>query len=225
VQNKKIVIFSGGLDSAVLLHDTVREVGAENTTAITFDYDQKHSVELKYASAMAGRLGVAHEVVSLKSLSHLFGSSALVDKDKAVPTGLASSQSLAQTIVPNRNMIMLALTAGWAINNGIREICYGGIDGERIAYPDSSREFADAMAQALRLCHTEEIILSAPYSDKSKSDVIIIGACIGVRFEDTWSCYNGGRHHCGECPTCLDRKSAFSLAGVPDPTKYEKCLH
>ena len=124
------------------------------------------------------------------------------------------------TVVPNRNMIMLSLAAARAIAVGADGVAYAAHSGDHAIYPDCRPEFADAVAAALRICHYTPIELERPFVDMTKADIVRLGAELGVDFSKTWSCYKGGEKHCGKCGTCVERREAFRLAGVPDPTEY-----
>lgn len=115
---------------------------------------------------------------------------------------------------------MIAVATARAISLGTNEVAYAAHSGDHAIYPDCRNEFADALDAVLRLCHYEPIKLLRPFVDMDKSSIVKLGAELGVDFSQTWSCYKGGEAHCGECATCLERKEAFRLAGVVDPTKY-----
>jgi 7-cyano-7-deazaguanine synthase len=124
------------------------------------------------------------------------------------------------TVVPNRNMILLSLAAGHAISIQYDTVAYAAHAGDHTIYPDCRPAFADAMEQALKLADWESISLFRPFVNWSKADLVKRGNEIGVPFEHTWSCYAGGEKHCGKCGTCVERKEAFELVGLSDPTCY-----
>ena len=124
------------------------------------------------------------------------------------------------TVVPNRNMILLSIAAGHALSIGAQQIAYAAHSGDHAIYPDCRNEFADAMAEAIRLCDWSPLELSRPFVDWSKADIVRRGAALKLPFETTWSCYKGGATHCGRCGTCIERREAFDLAGVHDPSEY-----
>jgi 7-cyano-7-deazaguanine synthase len=125
------------------------------------------------------------------------------------------------TVVPNRNMILLAVAIGHAIASGADAVAYGAHAGDHAVYPDCRPAFAEAMAEAAGLCHYDPgVTLLRPFIDRTKADIVRLGAALGVPFALTWSCYEGGVRHCGRCGTCVERREAFTLAGVPDPTEY-----
>ena len=127
---------------------------------------------------------------------------------------------MAQTLVPNRNMVMLSVAISWAIATGSRSVAFGAHAGDHTPYPDCRPAFAEAMDSAARVCHDPPIAVLAPFVTWSKAQIVEHGAELGVPFDRTWSCYRGGAVHCGACGTCVDRKGAFRISGVPDPTVY-----
>jgi 7-cyano-7-deazaguanine synthase len=117
-------------------------------------------------------------------------------------------------------MILLSLAAGHAISIQYDTVAYAAHAGDHTIYPDCRPVFADAMEQALKLADWESISLFRPFVNWSKADLVKRGNEIGVPFEHTWSCYAGGEKHCGKCGTCVERKEAFELVGLSDPTCY-----
>jgi 7-cyano-7-deazaguanine synthase len=221
---KTVVIVSGGMDSTVLLHIQVRKWGAGNVKALSFDYGQRHKVELDCAEYQCEKLGVAWEVVDLSGITKLLApsGSALVDHDVDVPTGHYESANMKATVVPNRNMIMLSVAAGHAMALGAEGVAYGAHPGDHAIYPDCRSEFAEAMAGAIALADWSEVKLERPFveTNTDKAGIAKIGSDIGVDFSKTWSCYKGGELHCGNCGTCVERREAFLLASVVDVTEY-----
>lgn len=217
---KITVILSGGLDSTVLLYKAVKEVGVENVNAITFNYGQRHSKEIEFAKRTAHKLGVQHEVLKMAAIGKQIFKSALTDKDAKIPEGHYADDNLQTTVVPNRNMIMISLTAAFAISHGTNEIWYGAHAGDHSNYPDCRPEFIEALKGVLALCHFEPITLQAPFEHMSKAEIVATGLALKVPFEDTWSCYDGKEEACGKCGTCVDRLKAFHENGAKDPAVY-----
>lgn len=216
---KTILIYSGGLDSTVLLYDLVKT--ASEVKAISFDYGQRHKKELEYAALNAKRLEIEHRVVDLSSLIPLFGGSSLTDSSIEVPDGHYTEETMKSTVVPNRNLILISIAAAWAMSQQFDSVSYGAHAGDHTIYPDCREEFALAVGQVLALADWHPILLHRPYVKKTKADICLRGSKLGVDFSATWSCYKGGVYHCGSCGTCVERKEAFQLAGVDDPTPYE----
>ena len=216
---KTIVVCSGGMDSVVLAH----KAAAENTLLglVTFDYGQRHKVELTYAAKCAKRLGVPHDIIDITAIGEQLTGSALTD-DLDVPDGHYAQDTMKITIVPNRNAIMLTIAFGVAAAKGADAVATAVHGGDHFIYPDCRPEFIDAFGAMQRhaLDGYADIKLLAPFVDVSKSDIARIGAEIGVPFAQTWSCYKGQDIHCGCCGTCVERREAFHLAGIKDPTIY-----
>lgn len=213
-----ILILSGGLDSTVLLYHLRAE--GHTVKALSVDYGQRHDKELHFARATCRRLGVEHKVADLTSLAPLL-TSALVGRDGEIPKGDYAESNMKVTVVPNRNMIMLAVAAGWAMSEKAQFVSFAAHHGYHTLYPDCTPEFIHSMAESIRLADWHPVQLIAPFADRTKADVVRRGADLGVPFEQTWSCYEGGETHCGRCGTCRERIEAFAAAGVADPTAYE----
>jgi 7-cyano-7-deazaguanine synthase len=126
-----------------------------------------------------------------------------------------------QTVVPNRNMIMLAVAIGHAVSLKFDSVAFGAHAGDHAIYPDCRPVFASAMDVVAQLCDWQAIRLLRPFIGYSKADIVRIGHELGVPMQLTWSCYKGGDLHCGKCGTCVERREAFQLAGVSDLTQYE----
>ncbi len=216
---KAVLIFSGGLDSTTLLY-YLRQQGHE-MRCLCVDYGQRHRRELAAAQAICRPLGVECRLADLTAVRPLLAGSALTD-DVPVPLGPYTDDSMKLTVVPNRNMIMLSVAIGWAVSLEFDAVAYAAHVGDHAVYPDCRPEFAEAIARAAALCDRRPIELCRPFIDKSKADIVRIGARLGVPFANTWSCYQGGQVHCGKCATCLERREAFRIAGVPDPTAYAR---
>lgn len=217
---KTLVICSGGLDSVSLAHRIANE--HELTGLVSFDYGQRHRKELDFAAKCASRLGVPHHVIDIRPIgAHLTGS-ALTD-DVEVPDGHYAEETMKATIVPNRNAIMLTIAFGLAAAQRADAVAIAVHGGDHFIYPDCRPGFIDAF-QAMQneaLDGYAKVKLFAPYVDVSKADIVIDGARHGTPFADSWSCYKGGEKHCGRCGTCVERREAFHLAGLEDPTQYE----
>ena len=216
---KAVVLFSGGLDSTVLVYDLLNE-GAD-LKLLSIDYGQRHEKELKSSSEIAEFLGLEHEILRLPMLNNLLGGSALTDPSISLPEGHYAEDSMKATVVPNRNMILLSLAAGHAISLQFDTVAYAAHAGDHTIYPDCRPEFATAIDQALKLCDWNTVSLYRPFIQLSKQDLVRKGNELGVPFEKTWSCYAGNDKHCGKCGTCVERKEAFELVGLLDPTEYK----
>lgn len=214
-----LVVCSGGLDSATLAH-RVAEAG-DLSGLIAFDYGQRHRKELNFAAATAERLGAAFEAVDLASLGRHLTGSALTD-EVPVPEGHYSAETMAVTIVPNRNAILLSIAFGLAASRGSDRVAAAVHAGDQAVYPDCRPEFVEAF-QAMEDRALEgqgEVALHTPFVRWSKTDIAAEAGRLGVPIDETWSCYRGEEVHCGRCGTCVERREALHTAGVADPTPY-----
>src|SRR4051794_2545821 len=213
-----IVLLSGGMDSVTALHDAkaTRKVAA----ALSFDYGGKHNGnELACARWQAQVLGIPQVVIELPFVGEQF-SSHLLEGGGEIPKGHYEEETMRQTVVPFRNGILLAIAAGFAESRNADGIVIAAHAGDHAIYPDCREEFMQAMGSAIRLGTYADVQLLRPFIRLSKVQIAQRGAELGVDFAHTWSCYVGGEIHCGECGTCVERREAFLLAGVPDPTRY-----
>ena len=215
---KSIIVYSGGMDSTVLLYRLAKD--GDELKALSINYGQRHSKEIEYAESICRNLGVEHRVANLESISELLSGSALTSDDLEVPEGHYAEDNMKATVVPNRNMILLSVAAGWAISSEFDRVAYAAHSGDHAVYPDCRNEFADALDATIRLADWREVSLYRPFVDCAKADLVKLGAELGVPFEKTWSCYKGLDLHCGRCGTCIERREAFHLAGIHDPTYY-----
>lgn len=216
---KTIVICSGGLDSVSLAHKVAAE--HELVGLISFDYGQRHRKEVEFAARCAQRLGVPHDLIDMSHIGQHLSGSALTD-DVDVPDGHYAEENMKVTVVPNRNAIMLAIAFGVAAAKQADAVATAVHGGDHFIYPDCRPEFTEAFEamQAKALDGYASVKLYTPFVREPKSAIVAEGARHDTPFADTWSCYKGGETHCGRCGTCVERREAFHLAGVEDPTVY-----
>lgn len=219
-----VCIISGGMDSTVLLHYLRHKV--PNVIAVSINYGQRHKKELDCAAWQCEQLAVKHTVLDLSGvLSGLLPGSSLTDKSVDVPEGHYAADNMKSTVVPNRNMVMLALAASIGIaetpNGESLYLAYGAHAGDHDIYPDCRQEFTGALGKALALCDWKPVLLYTPFVTKTKAELVTLGTELGVDFSHTWTCYKGGEKACGRCGTCVERLEAFHIAGVVDPVLYE----
>lgn len=217
---RTIVICSGGLDSVSLAH--IIAARGELSRLVSFDYGQRHRKELDYASACAQRLGVPYQIIDMRGIGAALSGSALTD-DIDVPDGHYAEDTMKITVVPNRNAIMLTIAYGIAAAQGDQAVATAVHGGDHFIYPDCRPAFAEAFDRMQRaaLDGYAEVALLTPFVHRSKADIVTEGARVNTPFAETWSCYKGAARHCGRCGTCVERREAFHLAGIPDPTAYE----
>lgn len=213
-----VLIYSGGLDSTVLLYHLLAE--GDTVRCLGVDYGQRHRRELDSAREVAALAGVGFRTADLSALRDLLGGSSQTDDSFAVPEGHYEADSMKLTVVPNRNMLMLSVAAAFAISSKSQRIAYAAHSGDHAIYPDCRGEFVHALAAAVRLCDWSPVELVAPFVKMTKAEIVARGAELGAPVGRTWSCYKGGEKHCGVCGTCTERREAFKIAGVIDPTEY-----
>lgn len=219
---KAIAIVSGGMDSVTLAYQLKAE--GYDLHLLAFNYGQRHKKELDYARQCAEDLGADFSIIDLSSVGALLTGSALTD-DIAVPDGHYAEDSMRITVVPNRNAIMLSIAYGVAVSQGADVVATGVHAGDHFIYPDCRPRFVSSFdlmqSIAVEGFGAKGLRLYAPFVNIGKHDIAAIGAALGVPYDKTWSCYKGDEIHCGTCGTCTERKEAFDLAGVDDPTKYK----
>ncbi len=224
---KAVCLLSGGLDSSTCLALARRDGFA--CYALSFDYGQRHRRELEAARSLAESLGAVDHLIVPVNL-RLFGGSALTD-DIPVPKSRPPEQiaeGIPITYVPARNTVFLSFALAWAevleagdIFIGVNAIDYSG-------YPDCRPEFIQAFEQMANLAikaaveGRARIRIHTPLIRLTKSEIVKLGAALGVDFRLTHSCYDPGPdgRPCGECDSCLLRRKGFAEAGVPDPLEY-----
>ncbi|MDA1280847.1 MAG: 7-cyano-7-deazaguanine synthase QueC [Chloroflexi bacterium] len=212
---KTVLILSGGMDSATLLYDLLAQ--GDDVDAIGVNYKQRHGKELDCAAELCRINGVRWDVLDLSSLSGFLTGSSQSDLSVPVPFGRYDEPTMKLTVVPNRNMFMLAAAGAVAIARKADRLAYGAHSGDHTIYPDCRPEFVEAMGQAFRLCDWHSLQLCAPYINMTKGDVCRRGVELAVPFELTWTCYVGGVSPCGKCGACNEREEAFEVAGIGDP--------
>lgn len=225
MSKKAIVLFSGGLDSTTCLYWALDKGYICETLTVT--YGQKHAREVRAAQTIAQRLGVKQHNVTL-DLPWLAASS-LVDKNQAIPQhDLAdiTNGQIPSTYVPGRNLLFLSVAASLADAIQADAVVAGPNAIDFSGYPDCTPDFFKAAAQAMNL-GTERGVkqgleVLAPLMDLSKTDIVKLGATLGVPFELTWSCYEGGETPCGHCDSCKLRARGFAEAGIKDGSVEKK---
>ena len=225
---KVLVLSSGGVDSSTCLGMAVKEYGSENVVALSIYYGQKHNKEVKAADDIAEYYNVEHIKLDLSKMFEYSDCSLLAHSDKEIPKESYGEQikktegTPVSTYVPFRNGLFIASAASIALSKGCSKIFYGAHadDSAGNAYPDCSKAFNDAMNTAVYEGSGKLLSIEAPFVGMNKAGVVKKGLEIGVPYELTWSCYEGGDKPCGKCGTCVDRVKAFEANGVEDPLRY-----
>lgn len=209
---------SGGLDSTVCCALAARE-GA--VLGLSFDYGQRHRIELERAAAVAAHFGAEHLVVNLDASR--WGGSALTDPSIEVPDAerAADASAIPVTYVPARNLIFLAVAMGVAEARDADAVWIGVNALDYSGYPDCRPEFVQSFEQTAALAlkrgvEGDPVAIRTPLLDLTKADIVRLGMQIGAPLELTWSCYRGGDAPCGACDSCVLRAKGFAEAGVVD---------
>ncbi|TES86772.1 MAG: 7-cyano-7-deazaguanine synthase QueC [Candidatus Aminicenantes bacterium] len=218
---KSIVLFSGGIDSTTAIYWALERY--EKVFALTFDYGQRNRIELDMAGKVAQKLSVPQKIlrVNLKQI----GGSSLTDTKLSLPQYEKmeeSKEGLPSTYVPFRNGIFLALAAAWAEVVGIKEIICGFNVIDSPNYPDTRKQFVQAMQEAINLgtkasLSPEKIQIIAPFLKMKKSDIIKEGLSLNVDYSFAISCYCGEEIPCQKCSSCVLRQKAWEEVGLQDP--------
>lgn len=211
-------LLSGGMDSTTALAATLDGVDPSDGLAMFVDYGQRHLVERSSAERVAAHYGVTLITLDLIGFGRSV-SSALTDNTRPIPEGDYDPDNMTDTMVPNRNAVMLSAAAGIAASRGIPRLITAIHGGDHHLYPDCRPEFLDAIDRSTRL--SCGVGIEAPYIGQDKTAIALEGHRLGVPYAITWSCYNGRARHCGRCSTCRERAGAFAAAGLTDPTTYE----
>jgi 7-cyano-7-deazaguanine synthase len=219
-----VIVAPGGLESTTLAY-WLRAIGTQRLTLLGVDYGQSHHVELSYAKRRAAALEAWYVQLNLPGLGGLHIGSDATDRQVEVPHGYYPDSSMRVLAVPNRNALLLDLAVGFALSARADAVAFAGHIGDHPVYPDCGTEFIDAYTRMVALGNEGSLgdgfQILAPFTDKTKADIVRLGAELKVPFADTWSCYSDHRRHCGHCVTCVNRKEAFDVAGMPDPTNYD----
>lgn len=217
-----VVLLSGGLDSTTCLG--IAEAEGYDVTALSFDYNQRHQVELEAARQVAAFYGVRKHFVFNVGLFREIGGSALTD-DIAVPSA-GQSEGIPVTYVPARNLVFLSYALGVAERTGAEDIFIGVNAVDYSGYPDCRPEFIEAFQRTADLAVKAGVEgahykVHAPLVRLSKAEIVRLGASLGAPLHLTHSCYAPtGSLACGACDSCALRRAGFEQAGFRDPTRY-----
>ena len=217
---KALVLFSGGIDSTTALGLAIQKYGKDQVIALSVSYGQKHDKEIKAAIA------VEHLFLDLRKIFQYSNCSLLQQSTEDIPEESYAEQisktnedKPVSTYVPFRNGLFLSSAASIALSKDCEVIYYGAHadDSAGFAYPDCSPVFNQAMNEAIWEGSGHQLKIEAPFVNVSKAEVVRIGLELGVPYELTWSCYEGGEKPCGKCGTCIDRAAAFQANHMEDP--------
>ncbi len=213
---KALVVLSGGQDSTTCLYWAMQRWGREQVSTITFDYGQRHRVELGSAQQVAAHAGVPNVCLPIDTFTAL-GGDALTDASMDVDS--AASEGLPNTFVPGRNLVFLTFAAAYAWQRGISHLVTGVAQTDYSGYPDCREETLESLQETLRLGMESKVQLHTPLMHLSKKQTVELAQDLGAldALALTHTCYNGKRPPCGACPACELRARGFAEAGIRDP--------
>lgn len=221
--NKALVVLSGGQDSTTCLYWAINEFGRENTSSLSFDYGQRHKIELESAKKVSEIAAVAHEILPINTFSAL-GGNALTDNidvadDVTAAEEINNTSQLPNTFVPGRNLIFLTFAAAYAYQRGIKHLITGVAQTDYSGYPDCRENTLSSLEQTLRLGMEYNITIHTPLMNLNKSDTVMMADKLGAMdaMAYTHTCYNGEQPPCGHCQACLLRAKGFAEANRADP--------
>lgn len=219
MNEKIVVIYSGGMDSFTVLHRAIYE--GYKVSALSFNYGQRHSKELEYAQRVCEELSIPHLISDITAINQLLQGSSLTSSDIDVAEGHYAAENMKTTVVPNRNMILLSLAVGYAVSIGASKVFYGAHAGDHTIYPDCRPEFVHAMNTVTKIANFESVEIVSPFLNVDKTQILSYGIEKGLNYAQTWTCYNGRDKACGKCGSCVERLQAFEVNGIQDPVPYE----
>jgi len=220
------------MDSTIAMKLCIEKYGADNVKALTFFYGQKQAIEIERAKESTRLLNVEHKILDLSILGEIAqGFSANVDTSIKMPNIRdVLGDPRPKTYVPNRNMILMSLTASFAEVNDIDTIIMGLQVHDEYGYHDTTQKFVDKINNVLSENRIIKIKVVAPFSRLSKTQELKLLYDIDGNFDllnHTLTCYNPDEHGhaCGKCPSCAERIQAFINVGIPDPAPYQKKIN
>lgn len=218
--SKALVVLSGGQDSTTCLFWALREFGAANVEAVTFDYGQRHRIELDAARKVAELAGVRQTQLPIDTFAAI-GGNALTDAAITPEQGARddADSTIPNTFVPGRNLIFLSFAAAFAYTRGIEHVVTGVAQTDYSGYPDCRENTLKALELALRLGMDSRVTLHTPLMFMSKAETVQLAQEVGAMGAMAWShtCYNGEVPPCGHCAACELRAKGFAEAGIADP--------
>lgn len=215
---KALVVLSGGQDSTTCLYWAIDRFGRENVSTITFDYGQRHSIELTSAAEIADFAGVPNVILPIDTFAAL-GGDALTATDIDVESALDEETGLPNTFVPGRNLIFLTFAAAFAYQRNIAHLVTGVAQTDYSGYPDCREETMKSLQTAIQQGMESEVHIHTPLMHLSKKETVELAQELGAlpAMALTHTCYNGERPPCGHCAACELRAKGFEEAGVMDP--------
>ncbi|MGI9248902.1 MAG: 7-cyano-7-deazaguanine synthase QueC [Woeseiaceae bacterium] len=217
-EKKALVVLSGGQDSTTCLYWAIDRFGSDNVSTISFDYGQRHRIEVECAARVAEHAAVSNVCLPIDTFAAL-GGDALTDEDIEVESTMSPDERLPNTFVPGRNLVFLTFAAAYAYQRGIADLVTGVAETDYSGYPDCREETIRALQRALRLGMESEFAIHTPLMHLSKRETVELAVHLGAlpAMALTHTCYKGKRPPCGDCPACELRARGFAEAGIDDP--------
>lgn len=218
-RDEAVVLHSGGQDSTTCLLWALKKF--KNVSVISFDYGQRHKIELEAAKRIAKKLKLEHKIIAIPLLKELT-KNALTDESIRVKVGKRGQ--LPTTFVEGRNMVFFTAAAIYAKSLGIPNLVAGVCQTDYSGYPDCRNEFIESIQKTLQLAMLFPFKIHTPLMFLTKTQTIqMMQGLNGLPLlKLTYTCYQGSRSACGKCPACLLRLKGFEEAGVKDPIRYLK---
>ena len=216
--SRAVVVLSGGQDSTTCLYWAIDRYGRDSVETLTFDYGQRHRIELECAARVAKFASVASTILPIDTFAAL-GGDALTDSDVPVQAGTDDATGLPNTFVPGRNLVFLAFAAAFAYRLGAANLVTGVAQTDYSGYPDCREGTITSLQHTLRLGMEFDVTIHTPLMHLSKRETVELARDLGAlpAMAHTHTCYNGKRPPCGTCPACELRAKGFAEAGVEDP--------
>lgn len=213
-----VVVLSGGQDSTTCLYWALERFGQDHVATLSFDYGQRHRIELECAARIAEAAGVPNKMLPIDTFAAL-GGNALVDSKLATTGQAERAPDLPATFVPGRNLVFLTYAAAWAWQLGAGHLVTGVAQTDYSGYPDCREETIAALQTALQKGMESDLVIHTPLMHLSKKETVLLARDLGALevMALTHTCYEGLRPPCGVCAACLLRARGFKEAGIEDP--------
>lgn len=218
---KALVVFSGGQDSTICLYWALHRFGKGNVSVVTFDYGQRHRIELKSARAIAGLARVPIHLLRIDTFKAL-GKNALTGN---VPVkSQINGRGLPNTFVPGRNLIFLTFASAFAYQEGVHHLVTGVCEADYSGYPDCREKTIRSLEKTLALGMDYRIRIHTPLIHMTKARALVMAEKLGAfkALGMSHTCYNNKRPPCGVCPACRLRAKSFKEAGMRDPVVEQR---
>lgn len=220
MSSKTVLCFSGGLDSTILLYHLIKK--NDDITCLNFSYGAKHNLQEKaHAQALCSKFSIPLIDIELPFVDKLFKSDLLTSTAASITGEKRTTELKKKMVVPGRNTIMLSIALGFAESLDAEQIAIANHADDHNIFPDTRPEWVASMTLLAYHATEKHIKVYAPFAAWTKAEICRYGSELGVPFENTWTCYLGKKHHCGNCDACLERKKSFLKSALPDPTHYE----